>query len=341
MKRTAKLEQKDLYEDDEPVDSKTSDFLKSSSKTNRHGLGYKGMLNSENSTNDNKQTVDPGNAVLATMKSGRRLKIMGEAFGYGALEEDDAMDIYSHDDLSKYDFEIGPVAQNKKPQAKKPFSTNQNVTKLDGFTRFKENFNLFQSIKRKYTQPELPKGWKPRKIIEISNLNRKSRWDSKTDQPIKSDSNVRQQKILNANLRAVILGENVVHKIGIAKPEPNKELEFSKAIKPSNIVPVSKTPLSGYFASKFTQSSSTMNEEDQLTAGLNTFENVSSISLKPDRTLETAANRTTENLAPIRTVYEWHPHKLLCKRFGVQNPFPQFPDVVGIVCMREIKRENL
>ncbi|KAH9422778.1 G patch domain-containing protein 1 [Dermatophagoides pteronyssinus] len=342
MKRTAKLEQKDLYEDDEPVDPKTKDNrLLIQSKTNRHGLGYKGMLNSEisDSTSDNKRKLDSGNAVLATMKSGRRLKIIGEAFGYGALEEDDAMDIYSHDDLSKYDFEIGPVAQNKKPPTKKPFSTNPNATELDGFTKFKENFNLFQTIKSKYALPELPKGWKPRKIAEISNLKRQSRWDAKNNQPIDSDSNDKQQKVLNANLRAVILGENVVHKSGVAKSEPNKELEFSKAIKPTNMiaanVPVSKTPLSGYFASKFTRSSSTTTDEEQLTAGLNTFENVSITSLQLDRKPETSSNKTVENLAPIRTVYEWHPHKLLCKRFGVQNPYPQFPDVIGIVCMRE------
>ncbi|KAH7645373.1 G patch domain-containing protein 1 [Dermatophagoides farinae] len=345
MKRTAKLEQKDLYDDDEPVDMKTDDSHSAtmiSSKINRHGLGYKGMLNSKDldSTSDNKRILDSGNAVLATMKSGKRLKITGEAFGYGALEEDDAMDIYSHDDLSRYDFEIGPVATTNKtkPKLKKPFATNQNATEIDGFKQFKENFNLFQNIKRKYAPPELPNGWKPRKIVEISNLNRKSRWDNvKNDTTIQSEP--KQQKILNANLRAVILGENVVHKSGVAKSEQSKELEFSKTIKPAIItanVPISKTPLSGYFASKFTRSSSTTIDEDQLTAGLNTFENVSSTSsLLSDKKSTVETNQTAENLVPIRTVYEWHPHKIVCKRFGVQNPFPQFPDVVGIVCMRE------
>ena len=45
-------------------------------------------------------------------KKGRKLKIVGQAFGVGAYEEDDD-DIYQRDDMSRYDFALGMVSNKK------------------------------------------------------------------------------------------------------------------------------------------------------------------------------------------------------------------------------------
>lgn len=343
MKRNAKLEQvvlESLYpnEDDCKIRSNMA-------QTNKHGLGYKGMLNPNEVYSDFNKRSEQSSSFSAVLKSGRKLKITGEAFGYGALEDDDAMDIYSNEDLSQYDFELG--SQNTDIKNKKKFNYNQGMVQLEGFVKFKDNINLFLQIKQKYALPQLPKDWRPKKIS--TSTEKKSRWDNQSKSDCKSDlveNKSKVQKTMNANLRAVILGENIIHKTGVAKEKPqtsltNTELEFNKELKSSSIVPISipKTPLSGYFASKFTRSSTTINEEP-LTAGLNKLENLTSSSTKERIDDNEIANN--ENKAFIRTVYEWHPHKILCKRFGIQNPYPQFSDIVGIVCMnQEDKSRNM
>lgn len=336
MKKNAKFDQnilESLYpnEDDCRIKSNLA-------QTNKHGLGYKGMLNPNEVYSDLNKKSDQS-SFSAVLKSGRKLKITGEAFGYGALEDDDAMDIYSNEDLSQYDFELG--SQNTDVKNKKKFNYNQGIVQLEGFIKFKETVNLFLQIKQKYAPPQLPKDWKPKKISTL--VEKKSRWDNQTSEsksdPMENKPSNKVQKPMNANLRAVILGENVIHKIGVVKDKPqtsqiNTELEFNKELKSPNIVPLSipKTPLSGYFASKFTRSSTTVIEEP-LTAGLNKLENLTSSTIK--ETIDDNESKEEENKAFIRTVYQWHPDKILCKRFGIQNPYPQFPDIVGIVCMNQ------
>src|SRR5699024_6791295 len=114
--------------------------------------------------------------VTATLAGGRRLKISGEAFGYGALEEDDDMAVYSKDDLSQYDFEIGSLSRVPKqptPKAKKLLSSGGDVIELEGFMRTACRVSHFIELKRRYRAPEIPRGWKPKSERLIRTVQKK------------------------------------------------------------------------------------------------------------------------------------------------------------------------
>ncbi|UXI22985.1 ATP-dependent RNA helicase DDX49 [Sarcoptes scabiei] len=331
-------------------------------KTNRFGLGYKGMLRSNESAKELTTKNLNDTAVMATMRGGRLLKISGQAFGYGALEDDDAIDIYSNEDLSQYDFELDDSKQAKKIP-KKPFGQSNLTNQLDGFHKTKSNFDFFLQIKQRYPLPLIPKDWKPKRRRNVTSKNdeKRTRWDRESYDGINRKKTQSSQasistdlktepKTLNANLRAVILGENIVHKTGVIKNTNLDTLTVKSSTEQSNLVDQyknlpKKSSLYGFFASKFTHSTTNSGdpEEKALTAGLNNYEKFQNSSLLSS----SSANVDDKNdkieekkLKPIRVQYEWHPHKTLCKRFGVQNPFPQYPDVVGIVCMNQSDRSR-
>lgn len=144
-------------------------------KKNRHGLGYSGMLD----RSDFLSTQSACSLSLTGSISGRKLKISGDAFGTGVLEEENDADdvtLYETDDLSKYDFELRGGREDREKQEKKKrrlasaaaaaaassSSSSYDQGKLD------ELFQLFSSsdekfnYSNKYKVPELPRNWKPR-----------------------------------------------------------------------------------------------------------------------------------------------------------------------------------
>lgn len=358
MKRHAKLEQKDkrshMFQNE--FESRKENCICFESKDNFHGLGYNAMLDPNAFFKSDSKDVKgkpKGNDISATLSGGRKLKISGEAFGYGALEEDDDMAVYSKDDMSQYDFSIGSITKPEKSKSKRTFQSNVNAVDLEGFALSKLKINLFNSLQKNYKPPELPRNWKPKKINRIK--NKKSRWDSDTADKLSEYANenkttgsgqsstIQKQQNLNANLRAVILGEEVVYKVGVAKKQNEKvetktdELAFDKVrhsdVNNSTTNQQRTTPLSGFLASKFTRSSM-INEDPSINAGLSMFKDVASMSEFGQKAKSSSTHDEDIEKKPIRTIYEWHPHKLLCKRFGVQNPFPQFNDIVGIITIK-------
>ena len=339
MKRNAKIEKNAslnllLFED---VENKNNESITYKPKVDLHGLGYNEMLDSEKFLYSEKSKKQ-NDYVSATMSGGRKLKISGEAFGYGALEDNDDINVYNIDDMSQYDFEIGSIPRIE--DKKRKFPNSAGSMELEGFAKSKAKINLFNSLKQKYKPPEVPKNWKPKKIK--SKTEKKSRWDasSKSGESSTLSNITNKQPVLNANIRAVILGEEIVHKVGVAKNKKpsnestNTELDFDKEISKTKATPTfttpKQTPLTGFFASKFTRSSTSKVHEEEISAGLTTFKDLASITdlqTKP-KTVEESDNVEKK---PTRTVFEWHPHKILCKRFGVQNPYPLFPDIVGII----------
>lgn len=383
MKRHVKMEQKarqrDLFllqQDDRQSSSSRSSSSKSTTKEtlqyetkgDLHGLGYNGALDPDNFLyGDPTKALAKPEAVSATLGGGRRIKISGEAFGYGALEEEDdymmGASVYGTDDMSQYDFALGGPAPKEKDRRKRragPYGTlSGNSLQLEGFEKAAQRSSLFAEMRRHYRPPEVPNNWRPkkrRKKRAEGEEPKKSRWGAKvgeqtqplttTIESVGESGKTSQQPTLNANLRAVILGEEVVHRMGVAKPKmpppppppppQSKPLENQQQQQHSTTTTTAsfpQKPLSGFFASRFTRGSSAL-DDPTISAGLSTFKDLSSTpgfeaggQRKGDNEEEEAA----EEKPPTRSTYQWHPHKLVCRRFGLQHPFPQFPDVVGIV----------
>uniref|UniRef100_A0A8D2L4Y5 G-patch domain containing 1 n=1 Tax=Varanus komodoensis TaxID=61221 RepID=A0A8D2L4Y5_VARKO len=158
-------------------------------KENVHGLGYKGLdptkalfgvseenLNLFSSSSEN-------SALLGDLQlgKGRKLGISGQAFGVGALEEEDC-DIYATDSLSKYD----TVLKDEEPgdglygwTAPKQYKSRQETEKelkyigktLDGFSLASKPVTR-QKI---YLPPDLPRDYRPvhyfRPVIKTTGEN--------------------------------------------------------------------------------------------------------------------------------------------------------------------------
>ena len=327
-----------------PNTNARSDFLSYEPKSDFHGIGYKSMAE-ENESSNSKLS-----GVSAVFKSGRKLQISGEAFGYGVLDEDNEDDavVYHRDDMSQYDFEIGSLKSEKKKIKDK--RKEMDILKgdiIDGFTKGSGKINLFENIRIKYPLPVVPKGWK--KSSSDANKPRKSRWDQSRDgsfvrpkEPKNDDTTKTKAPVLNANVRAVLLGEEVIHKHGIKKVEPEPKVKELKSLSPVQEVHQRKVeafvqrPLTGFWANKFTRSSDGA-EQSAISGGLTEFKLKESVNVdkNEEKKISDEKNRTVE-----RTTYEWHPHNLLCKRFNIPNPFPQYSDFVGIVSVGKTDVRN-
>lgn len=312
-------------------------------KSDLHGIGYKSFAGENESSNSK-----ASNAVSAVFKSGRKINISGEAFGYGVLDEDieDDAIVYHKDDMTQYDFEIGSLkddSNKKKRDKRKEFDILRGDV-IEGFTKGSIKINLFENIRNKYPTPNVPKGW--RKSSSTAPKQRRSRWDQSSDKYSVKSNEVDSEcilkpkaPVLNANVRAVLLGEEVVHKQGIKKTESEEKTKeqissnasiqsISTEEKPKQkFKELVERPLTGFWANKFTRSSDGV-EQSTLSGGLTEFKPKQS-----ENVTENEANKSLEekNRSVERTTYEWHPHNILCRRFNLPNPYPQYPDFVGVV----------
>lgn len=330
-------------------------------KVDRKGLGYKGIDPSTIPSGSRKVTDDTG--ISATV-GGRRLKISGEAFGYGALSDEEDLDedaqVYGTTDLSEYDFAIG--GKNDRRSNSHLLKSVLNMEKLEGYVLETSKLNTFIDLTRKYPLPRIPRGWKPRPPwASKSDVKRKSRWDEPAERDRKkskynegyqkSDSSSREQSEKstqpsqhNANTRAIILGEGVVRVTATKKPVEIKRPPTPPERKQFDFAPMPQPalkPLSGFFACKFTRSDKEATESNSLLPGLirpsdfkQPDEDKSEQEAKVDDT-------DKSDIGSVRRVdYQWHPHRLLSKRFNVPPPHPQFPDVVGVVTVGRSEVRN-
>uniref|UniRef100_T1JTS5 G patch domain-containing protein n=1 Tax=Tetranychus urticae TaxID=32264 RepID=T1JTS5_TETUR len=329
---------------DEPIVQAEIFSLPYTPKNDFFGIGYKPL---KSGFSDELEKAVPLTAILSGNK---RLKITGEAFGYGALEDDDdyADDalIYSKEDLSNYDFEIGSIKKNE-PKPSTSAVTYSNKGSLLGFVKV-TRIDPLESSKSKL--PEIPKNWRPHPPFLKS--KRASRWnqppptkenyqnksmDLSAPSTIASPKSLNKHEMkpqMNANARAIILGEEVDIVVGLKKTQEKLKVENEKVPVESDSKQMqvkqqgaSSNPLSAYFANKFVRSSELT--EDKFEAGL-----TESSKIAPTKK-EAVTNDQQEVKSTIgltnRETFQWHPHTLLCKRFNVPHPYPQFPDVVGVL----------
>ena len=160
-------------------------------KENTFGLGYSGLLPRASSASTSKSHFVLFEPTLSLKDKNKKLQIKGQAFGVGAFEKEDA-DIYAKDDMSQYDFELGPSRKEKKSSKTLALPAPD---LLDGFIRAAKRD---PSVKM-YQLPDVPRDWVP------IHRNKKSRFDVKplTENELKGLG----RHDLNAYQRAAILEE--------------------------------------------------------------------------------------------------------------------------------------
>lgn len=128
-------------------------------KSNTFGLGYTGLGGLKESAKGRSLHVNLFDGVELLDKNNRKVSIRGQAFGVGALEEEDA-DIYERDDMSKYDFEMG----GKKNKKKKRPVESQDLMVIEGFQAASVNSIYHKKIfSIKLPHSFVPRNWLVRK----------------------------------------------------------------------------------------------------------------------------------------------------------------------------------
>ncbi|XP_063109003.1 G patch domain-containing protein 1 isoform X3 [Cavia porcellus] len=196
-------------------------------KDNVHGLEYKGLdphqaLFGTSAEHFNLFSGEPQGASSllgdAGLNKGRKLGISGQAFGVGALEEEDD-DIYATETLSKYD----TVLKDEEPgdglygwTAPKQYRSQKESEKdlryigkiLDGFSLASKPL----SSKKIYPPPELPRDYRPvhyfRPVVAATSENsRLLQVLSESAGKAVHDPTTHSRHQLNASKRGELLGE--------------------------------------------------------------------------------------------------------------------------------------
>lgn len=178
-------------------------------KDNYFGIGYSGL---------DRRTILSGHINLfdapafCIQDKNKKLSIHGQAFGVGAFEADDE-DIYEKEDMSRYDFALGPERKTKTRWSQEGPSSSQTDC-LQDFVHAKERLES----KKVFKPPELPKDFTPVHIV------RKSRFYPPIAAPVENN---KHREPLNAIDRARILGDSDDH---LKKPQPSSSTSVASNI---------------------------------------------------------------------------------------------------------------
>lgn len=135
-------------------------------KNDYHGLGYR-PLNAKHSTHITEEQSSQ-NPLVATLKSGMQLKIMGEAFGVGVLDDDEDSlhntNEYGYDDIANYDFSQAKSSirnnEHQPKSQKSPGPIDGDPFKLPGFILASGAMEPCDTECLKYPLPVIEDTWK-------------------------------------------------------------------------------------------------------------------------------------------------------------------------------------
>lgn len=184
-------------DDDEEILFAPDDYepFRSKPKDNYFGIGYSGL--ERRSVLGHVNLFDT--PTFKIQDKNKKLSIRGQAFGVGAFEADDE-DIYARDDMSRYDFTLGP-AETKESSRSIKGNKSSRVKCLEGFVSAKNQLER----KKVYNPPELPRDFKPIHVIKQSRFSPQA-------EPENMEGNYKRKGLgrhdLNAESRSVILGES-------------------------------------------------------------------------------------------------------------------------------------
>ncbi|CRL00901.1 CLUMA_CG014151, isoform A [Clunio marinus] len=330
-------------------------------KNNAFGLGYSGLKPSS-ILSSKSQHVNLFQTFQVVDRNNKKLSIRGQAFGVGALEEEDD-DIYAMDDMSRYDRSLDEGEKTKrKLKAIKPVDSSI----IEGFTKA----TISETTVKVFTV-DLPRSFEPRnwltrqsrfepidvnraKALEEKNkhkvlglgrhdfkpeergalLNEKVEKNSEKINSIKESSTAKIQEsairiteLLNS--KQFVSEKNESFKPFIGNPEKQERYDKFLTLKSSSsekevekflndIQPLSMSNFDREMERKeFMQAKRMYQPLDSLMG--NRF------IKETDLIREENSHKKTENGKKIivihRTKVMWKPHKDLCKRFNVPEPF--------------------
>ncbi|XP_043248784.1 G patch domain-containing protein 1 homolog [Colletes gigas] len=173
-------------------------------KDNYFGIGYSGL---------DRRTVLSGHINLfdapafSIQEKNKKLSIHGQAFGVGAFEADDE-DIYEREDMSRYDFALGPERKTKSRWSDENSSRNQSSNCLEGFVPAKNKLEY----KKVFPAPELPKGFVPVHTV------RKSRFYPPIENVPRTVENGRRKDLTAADRARILEDTQSVKQISDTHP---------------------------------------------------------------------------------------------------------------------------
>lgn len=140
--------------------------------------------------------------TFCLQEKNKKFSVTGQAFGVGAFEAEDE-DIYAREDMSNYDFELGPSKKSKSRWSQSKVVNLSKTGCLEGFELAKNPLP-----RRKFFEPpDLPKDFKAVHVV------RKTRFFPPIESPPRDFQNLRKNyggQNLNADTRAAIIGESSV-----------------------------------------------------------------------------------------------------------------------------------
>ena len=229
-------------EEEEDIDPKYRGFLfapddvpefLSKPKDNLFGIGYKGLDRPSFATHIN--LFEPPQPTLSlTTKSGqKKIKFSGQAFGVGAYEEEDD-DIYARDDMSRYDFELGPAGAGGRGKGPRDRRSRWDEAAVEEAAKCIEGFHIAttkSNVKKSFPAPSLPRHFTPKPG------GRRSRFDVPKDEVLKTTNPTPSQR-----QQALSLPKDVPTE---PKPAPTQSDEQLKKLLATNI-PTAAAQLSSF-----------------------------------------------------------------------------------------------
>lgn len=362
----------DLSDDDITFAPDDFDPYIANVKNNSFGLGYSGLQPSSAAATS--QHINLFQTFQVVDRNNKKLSIRGQAFGVGALEEEDD-DIYALDDLSRYDKSLDDAAKAKKKQKAIKPADSSIIESFSKATIADSSVRVFTvDLSRNF----VPRNWLTRrsrfapldqtraKILEDNNSKQKvlglGRHDLKPEQrgellnekapPSKEDREKVQEVVKQptkeelAEAKRAKIQESakkitellnskqfVTETSGVFQPflgneEKQERYEKFVALKSSSVKEVEKLrndiqPLSmssfdrEMETRKFMQAKRMYQPLDSLMA--NRF--IREVEVEQEKKMFKKMDNGREVSVNQRTKAMWKPHKNLCKRFNVPEPF--------------------
>ncbi|KAM7357647.1 G patch domain-containing protein 1 homolog [Cochliomyia hominivorax] len=202
-------------------------------KQDKYGIGYeplsrKSVLGGSSFSSKPKEHFNLFPALEAVGKNNQKISFTGQAFGVGALEEDDDEDVYALDDMTRYDFSL----EDKK---KKKMQKKSNDLEDLVFGEFVLDRNPPKPVIYKV---EIPFGWHPRNWNE-----KRSRFeplDPRKQKQIEkifktSSSTTSEDQQLTRAKRAELLDEELQKPAAPSAPQPSNEKDKPREIKQKTV----------------------------------------------------------------------------------------------------------
>ncbi|TMW42028.1 hypothetical protein DOY81_012892, partial [Sarcophaga bullata] len=167
-------------------------------KLDKYGIGYKPLSRQSvlgTTSSAPTEHINFFKPLEALSKNNQKISFTGQAFGVGALEEDDDEDVYATDDMRRYDFSL----EDKKTKKTKPKTNDIEEIIFDDFVLDRNPPQL------PVYKVDIPFGWQPRNWNE-----RRSRFEPLDPRRQRQLEEATPPQEMTRERRAELLGEELM-----------------------------------------------------------------------------------------------------------------------------------